>query len=517
MGIRADTTPSIISIDFPSKGEDEPLKRDGRLKKKRNEEKEEEEALPDHLLQFKADFKHMNDSRIKLPVLRVMSPQALRRVRELPPPSEAEQAIMAEYASLTTRFSTTESSQSGEQRGSSIYSELQKLSDKQRAREHRAHLFTATSVNSALNTTTSSSSDRLTISIARPKEVILPRGAAGAGGDGLSPAAAVVVQSPEAGKVFATTKRARKREAELAKALLDLPTNPHVETKSIPDPNLDALVAGVMDELGVDLDVKFNRLRKVQSGVQRIVQIWQRWLTTEAFDHFLKQIRLASAARIRLAISRIQRVGRGFISRMFVNALKRNLKEQQESERRAVLIGVRKQLGIALWAVRAAANRKQFVLGYRWRKRRRAAMVLQRIWRGVCIRRNLAIIVKTSLKRHRAARIIQCFHRSSAARRRLVVLRKVRLVIVRQSLLTITEQAAMAIFYAKLKRDGAALLITRAVRASKLRYRLHALIYWYYSSVLVVFFFLFYAVNCVQESCREGRCSAAHRTGLVRT
>ena len=353
-----------------------------------------EEALPPHLQRLKSGLAFAQESLVALPVLRVLSPRSRRKASQLPPPNAAELARLEELCGRAA---------------DSPYRSLVRASDRRRAREHRGMGGVA------------AGRDRVA-TLEPPSRMTAPTSPAG------WVSSDPVLGKPGASDLFDRTRRVQQRSQELEERLREgrsVESAPHIAGagESLCGPALErveGVVAGVFDELGVDLDPRFNRMRRLHRGVEVLALFWRRERYRAGIQHLLAQIRRATAALIDRMSRFLQRVGRGFIARVHFRALRRYRLMQRESEllARRAAAGARLRALTSVLLLGIGLRRK--VRSLRVKRREQAATVVQRAWRRFALRRSVKGAVSLMSLRARAALIIQCAFRKFIASRKVM-------------------------------------------------------------------------------------------------
>jgi hypothetical protein len=421
------------------------------------------DRLPAHLRKLKTDLEFMSDSQIHLPVVQIQSPRSRRRAAALPPPNAAGQllvivinafnVIILELAKLEEYFQA---------QADDPYHLLVLSTDKQRTKQQRAQLSTG-------------KTHRLGTSLVTP--LILGLSVASSK---LDPGASgLLAEDSRAAALFARAGRVRRRKEELARGLasddIDSRT-PHVTGAA--HGQLDALVAGVFDDLGVNLDAEYNRMRQVQVGVRVLLHFWRRLLLRNALVRLCGQTRLASTARLLNATLLLSRFGRGLIARLHMRDLRANMASQRrvESERRKT--SARRSLSVVVLVALFFVRQRGFLFAHRNQRLQHTVVTIQRALRGHHVRARVEGARRLAAQRDVAATRVQCAYRMRLARRRRFLLRKISIVLHRARRTLMVEEARRLAFYARVKRSGAALVIMRAYKASVIRFRLHMTVHW---------------------------------------
>lgn len=328
-----------------------------------------EEALPEHLRRLRSGLAFVQDSLVELPLLRMLSPRSMRLAERLPAPGAGELVRL------------------GEVQGSP-YDGLVEATDRRRARELRMQ---------------------------RPRGSRVQSGRAGRAAvpvDGSCPA----VGSP-AGELFDRTRRAQRRARELEERMESATFSVAAAV-----PELHGLVAGVYDELGVDLDPRFNRLRRLRAGVEVVALFWGRERCRVGFQHLLEQCRRSSVALTDRSGRLLVRIARGFLARLHCRFLRAHVERQRESERRRRKERTTHLLNVLCTMLLLNVKLQRRVRSFRARRKWAAATAIARIWRGYCLRRTMVGAVAQMLLRISASTSIQCAFRRYVASRKVVSL-----------------------------------------------------------------------------------------------
>ena len=365
-----------------------------------------EEALPPHLQRLKSGLAFAQESLVELPVLRVLSPRSRRRAAQLPPPNAAELARLEELC--------------GRAEGSP-YQRLVLASDRRRAREHRGVAGRASDGPLLRAAVDSVEGPRRGFSGPPPREAYP---AVMGSGD-------TIVGTAGASELFELTRRVQQRSQELEERLREGRTAdaaPHITAagqtlRGAALERVEGVVAGVFDELGVDLDPRFNRMRRLRRGVEVVALFWRRERYRAGLQRLLTQSRRASAALVERAGELLRRVGRGFLARVHYRALRLYRQRQRQAEQLARRAAARARVKTLATVMLVGALLRRKVRSLRFKRRETAASAVQRAWRRFALRRSVRGAAAQLSQRARAAVRVQSTFRCHLARRKVPCLR----------------------------------------------------------------------------------------------
>lgn len=323
------------------------------------------QPLPQHLSALRAGLE-CAEGRVRPPVLRAMSPRSQRRALQLPPPDAFELAQLDQLDELP---------------GGEVFLGLSRAADRMRAREQRGRVP----------------------SEPRPQS---ERGPAKERG-------AAEVEPSSSRALFARAERVRQHGAAMQGRLAGLGLGPREMGP------VHALVAGVYDELGVDLHASFNRERTLGRALAVLAVFWARARLWRAWERVRAQTTLARVARRARAVLDVQRLARGFLARRHRRCLLRNLWLQRGAQRarnarRGLLL-----LGAAVRAVLACRGMLARARDGIARRRRAAAATVQRCWRAAEGRARRRALARARSRGAAAAGAIQRCFRGRLARRKV--------------------------------------------------------------------------------------------------
>jgi hypothetical protein len=245
---------------------------------------------------------------------------------------------------------------------------------------------------------------------------------------------------------------------------------------------LNDFSARVKDEMGIDLNAQYNRLRHFRHWLQILLLHFLHCRQRAGFQQWWAVTRMLRKRRMRLAASRIYKALRTGISWRRKRELEHYEMLQREDEHRRFVenqLFIAKKAKCITRAIRRYVKRKRlwYLMGLR-----RAATEIQRHCRGRLGRKRYQYVLQAHRRIYSAALMIQCMVRVRLSRRRVKLLRK--LCFVEHWLQTLarkSEQYRHA-FY----RNGAVSYISRAYRHYLITRRLHRLVYWNHVAKAIV-------------------------------
>lgn len=245
---------------------------------------------------------------------------------------------------------------------------------------------------------------------------------------------------------------------------------------------LNEFSAKVKDEMGIDLNAKYNRLRKFRQCLQVLLLHMMHCRQRAAFLKWWDVTLMLRKRVMRNAASRIYRaLHSGILWRKQQEQARYEALQQADQERRekANRAFVFRNASTITRSIRRYVKRKRL-----WRliKLRRAATHIQRIYRGWCGRRRFERLWQAYLRRKLAVIRIQCLVRMRLAHRRVVLLRKMSFVDHWLQTLAAKTETYRHLFL----EQGAASYIARAYRNHLIVRRLHRLVYWNHIAKSVV-------------------------------
>mmetsp|Transcript_19751 Transcript_19751/g.27140 ORF Transcript_19751/g.27140 Transcript_19751/m.27140 type:complete len:2215 (+) Transcript_19751:40-6684(+) len=475
---------------------------------------QEKNRLPDHLEKFRLEFEEMEKKKqsVKLPVILQVSPRSRKKISLLPPPNETEKQKLEEiekysrriqpvsiYSKLETK--TLMASEFDDSDVSNFYKNIDKL----KARPHLPKNGGSAAIENSSTKyfeNIASHVERKAYQIKKIDELLI----------GDKPIDSI--QSPLStksklnktwnGKNDVSINNKRMIENDLLsqtslslKSLASIPPIVHEKivasktsyeafkveklkvaeklSKESEREFLNDFTVKVYDEMGVDLNKDYNRMRKYKNCIKTIMLHTYQARIAAGFAWWCIQTKKAIVALQHRAATKINQAMFAGMYRINKQEKKRLLREQLEAElerRRLRALLLNTKATIITLCVRRYVNRK---MAAKRRAKLKVAVILQKRFRGWRARHFFITIFNRFNLCTKSATKIQTAYRRRLAMRLLRLTKKIDFV--QKWLQSIKEmKAAKKIVFL---RNGAELYIAKAYRTFTMRKKLHNLIFWH--------------------------------------